>query len=262
METRFPHAGAGTGEKYKQERFIRDIDFLNWHINMHKWAWFMNFDIIDAHRFEEDFCNIPDTAYDWNLNQYPTGSGVSTPACTDGVNGILKLATEGDDGDYGELTQFCECWKMVDCYPFYAEIRFYIDEVTDSAFWFGLVTGESFFSTPNDYIVFHKDDGDAYLDFSNANGGTATHSTQIITLEADTWYRLGFHWDGDGTLRYFVIQDGDAPQVILETGQHTTNIPTTELQLGFGVYAGTGSVINLYVDYVKAAQKRVIEEVA
>lgn len=248
--------------EHQPQLIWRDFLMRNVRIQHDKMLWLKDMiDIIDAHRFEDDFCHGIDTSYDWNLNEYPGDSGVDTPSCTDNVNGVLKLTTEGDDGDYGELTQMCECWKLVNCYPLYAEIRFYLDEITDSGFWFGLTTGESYFSAPNDAVLFHKDDGDAYLDFRTSLDGTDTPTTEILTLIADTWYRLGMHWDGDGTVRYFVIQDGDFPQTIIATGLHATNIPTTELQLGFGVLAGKAAAISLYVDYLKCVQKRVIEAV-
>jgi len=254
---KFPKCSVGA---HQPELIWRDHEMFNIHINAHKQRWLKDaIDIIDCHRFKDDFCNIPDTSYTWNLDQSPSGSGVSTPACTDLVNGVLDLATEGDDDDNGELTQFCECWKLKNCYPLYAEIRFKLSDVTASDFWFGFTQGNNWFTAPDNYVVFKKDDGDAYLDFANSLAGTPTTTTQIATLVALTWYRLGIHWDGDSTIRYFVIQDGDFPQTILETGSHTSNIPTTELAFGFGIQAGADAVKHLYVDYVKSSQRRVIE---
>jgi len=249
---------------HQPELIWRDFAMHNLHIEHDKLQWLKDIvDIIDAHRFEDDFCHGIDTSYDWNLNESPGESGVDTPTCTDMVNGVLLLKTEGDANDYGELTQFCECWKLADCYPLYAEIRFKLSEVTNAAFWFGFVVGESYFGGPADYVVFNKDDTDTEMEFTNAiTGGAApTNSDTGIDLVADTWYRLGIHWDGAGTLRYFVIEDGDYPQTILATGWHSTNIPTTELQLGFGVQQGASAqdAVSLYVDYIKCSQKRVIE---
>lgn len=253
----YPKTNVG---EHQPELIWRDFLMRNVRIEHDKMLWLKDMiDIIDAHRFEDDFCHIPDETYDWYLSQTPAGSGVSTPACTDMVNGVLDLATEGDDDDNGELTQMCECWELVSCYPLYGEIRFKLSDATDSDFWFGYIQTHSWFTTPNEYAVFHKEDNDAYLDFSNALGGVATDALQLITLADLTWYRLGIHWDGNGTIRYFVIQDGDFPQTILATGSHTTNIPTTQLTFGFGIQQGEAQVAkHLYVDYVKSVQKRVI----
>ena len=253
----YPKTNVG---EHQPQLIWRDFLMRNVHIQHDKFMWLKDMiDIIDAHRFEDDFCNYLDTTYKWNLDESPAESGIATEQCADQVNGVLDFVTNGLDDAYGELTQPCECWKLVDCYPLYGEIRFKLSDATDSDFWFGYIQTHSWFTLPNEYAVFHKEDGDAYLDFSNALAGVATAATQLITLVDDTWYRLGIHWDGDGTIRYFVIQDGDFPQTVLATGSHATNIPTTELAFGFGLRAGEAVAKHLYVDYVKSAQKRVIE---
>jgi len=255
---KYPKTGVGA---HQPELIWRDFDMFNIHINAHKQRWLKDMiDIIDAHRFVDDFCN--DLLIDdrWILEESPSGSGIKLETCVDGVNGVFDFDTNGQNDAYGELTQPCECWKLVNCYPLYGEIRFKLSDVTDSEFWFGYTQDNSWFTTPDNYVVFKLDDDNAFLDFATRLGGAvATETSAIATLVDDTWYRLGIHWDGDGTIRYFLIADGDFPQTILVAGSHTTNIPTTELALGFGIRAGEADVKHLYVDYVKSAQKRVIE---
>jgi len=233
---------------------------FNIHINSHKQRWLKDVvDIMDCHRLEEDFCGLPDIIHGWEFAQSPTTSGATGAVCTDMVNGVYNLATEGDDEDYGELTQMCECWQMVNCYPLYGEIRFYLSDVLDTTFWFGYVEDNSWFVLPDDYAVFKKDDANAELDFVNDVGGVGpTAHNNIATLDNDTWYRLGIHWDGQGTIRYFLFADGNFPQTVLATGSHTTNIPTAVMTFGFGLQAGAAEEKNLYVDYVKSCQLRVI----
>jgi len=254
---KFPKTCVGA---HQPELIWRDFDMFNIHINAHKQRWLKDMiDIIDAHRFVDDFCNDLGIDDRWTLSESPSASGISLEKCVDLVNGVFDFDTNGEDDAYGELTQPCECWKLVNCYPLYGEIRFKLSDVTESDFWFGYIQTHSWFTTPNNYVVFKKDDGDAFLDFATRlAAATATATNQILTLINDTWYRLGIHWDGEGTIRYFVIQDGDFPQTILATGSHTTNIPTTELAFGFGIRAGAAAIKHLYVDYVKSAQKRVI----
>ncbi|MBA7594350.1 hypothetical protein ES703_01291 [subsurface metagenome] len=250
--------------EHQPQLIWRDFLMRNVRIQHDKMLWLKDMiDIIDAHRFEDDFCNFLDIEYKWYLDESPGGSGIKTEECVDMVNGVLEFITNGEDEAYGELTQPCECWKLLACYPLYGEIRFYLSDVTDSAFWFGYVEGHNYLKegAPDDYAVFHKDDGNAYLDFSNALGAVPKNSNELITLLKDTWYRLGIHWDGDGTIRYFVIQDGDFPQTILATGSHTTYIPTEVMSFGFGLQAGAAAAKTLYVDYVKSVQKRVIEAI-
>ena len=254
---KFPKTCVGV---HQPEQIWRDFEMFNIHINSHKQRWLKDvIDIMDCHRLEEDFCGMPDVTYDWELAQSPTGSGIVTPVCTDMINGVLELITEGDDDDNAELTQICECWQMVSCYPLYGEIRFYLGDVVDSDFWFGYTQDNSWFTLPGDYAVFKKDDGDAQLDFVNDVGGAGpTTFTNMATLVNDTWYRLGIHWDGDGTIRYFLFADGNFPQTVLATGSHTTNIPTAVMTFGFGIQAGEAAAKHLFVDYVKSAQLRII----
>ena len=256
---KFPKVDVGT---HQPEQIWRDMEMFNIHINAHKQRWLKDvIDILDCHRLEEDFCGLPDTTFDWVMTEGPGASGIQTTICQDMVNGVYRLQTDTADNDTGELTQMCECWKFVNCYPCYGEIRFYVDDAVQNDFWFGYVQGHAWLDVvPNDYAIFHKDDGDALLDFANAVGGVATNTTGIATLVQCVWYRLGIHWDGNGTIRYFLIQDGNFPQTILATGSHTTNIPTTEMSFGFGIRAGeAGGDKSMYVDYVKSCQLRVIE---
>lgn len=249
----FPRADVNA---HQPQLFIRDIQFLNYHINHDKWDWFKYFQIADAHRLELDFCCFDSTC--WTITTTEAGSGSATEVCTDEVNGVLLVTNAAGDDDLDELVYGCECWKLVDCYPLYAEIRFKINDALQSDFWFGLITGASWFTTPNDYVVFHKDDGDNNIDFTNATNGNTTTVDTTEDLADDAYIRLGFHWDGDGTIRWFVLRDSD--QYCLATGTVTTNIvQDEELALGFGIRNGEAAAKALSVDYVKVVQKRVIE---
>lgn len=255
---KFPKTCVGS---HQEEQIWRHWEMFNIHVNSHKQRWLKDIiDILDCHSFEDDFCNCLDTTFIWNEHEYPGTSGAYTKCCVDLVNGVLELVTGEDEDDRTEITQYCECWKLVNCYPLYTEIRFHLDDVTQCDFWFGLIQGNTWFGiAPQNAVVFHKDDGDALLDFNTTIAGVTTTTTGIATLVDDIWYRLGIHWDGAGTIRYFLIQDGNFPQIILATGSHTTNIPTTELSLGFGIAAGEDDHKTLAVDYIKSAQLRVIE---
>ena len=251
----FPHADAGT---LHPELFIRDIDFLNYHINHDKWDWFRNFGIVDAHRDEDDF-DVYD-ANDWTITTVEQGQGDATEALADMVNGVLVVTNDAADNDSDELVRDAEAFMLLAGYPFYAEIRFKISDAIQSDFWFGLITGDTFFTTPDDYCVFKKDDGDYNIDFAIAKDGTGTSTDTTIDLAALTWIRLGFHFDGAGTVRWFVFTDSDEPQVCAAMGSITANIPNDEyMSIGFGIRNGEAAAKVLYVDYIKAVQKRVIE---
>ena len=254
----FPHVDVGANQP---ELYHRDIFFINYHINHDKWNLIRHADIIDSHRFSEDFC-CDELSSCWVVTTTEAGSGSAAEICADGVNGILQITNANADNDLDELTQDCECWKLIDGYPLYAEIRIKINDALQSDFWFGLITGTAgiYAGLPNDYVIFEKDDGDRNLDFLNGVDGAGNDTDTGIDIADDTWYRLGFHWDGDGNLRYFVFADGDAPQTLLATGVVTTHIcQDEELALGFGVRNGEAVAKILSVDYIKCAQKRVIE---
>ena len=243
---------------HQPELIIRDHAMKNYHINSHKMRWLKDvIDIIDAHRFVDDFDGFDLTGDEAEWHETVVGAG--TAALTDMVNGVLLLTTGQSENDAEELTRICEAFKCVECYPFYAEIRFKISEAVQSDFWFGLVIDEGWFGTPDDAILFETVDGDASLWFVTRTGAAQTRTDTGIDLADGTWIRLGFHWDGDETIRWFVIADGNAPQVISAAGSHTTHVPTTELQLGFGIRSGAGGAQELYIDYVKCVQLRVIE---
>lgn len=255
----FPHAMLAD---YHKEKFIRDIDFLNYHINRDKWGWFKNFHLAFAHRIEEDFCCFDSDC--WTTNTTEAGSGSATEACTDMVNGVLLVTNAGGNGDLDELTYGCECFKLVSGFPIYAEARFKIDDPDNASFWFGLITGATWFTAPNDYIVFYVGAGNDDLYFASAAAGAATAVDTGIDLEDDTFYRVGFHWDGNGTLRYFVFTEPAGYEYeggyCVATGTITTNISQTqELTLGFGLRNDEAAAHQLWVDYVMGVQKRVIE---
>jgi len=253
----FPKADIPPG--HQEEQIIRDFYMFNYHINSHKMRWLKDaIDIIDAHRFMFDFCEGLDDGILWNVDTVGQGQ---TYTCTDMVNGVLLLQNGAAEDDNIEVTRLCECWKLVDCYPLYTELRFKIDDPVLGEFWFGLITGTSFFTPPNDFVVFEVDGAaDANLEISNSLNGAGNETLTGHVLTADTWLRLGIHWDGDGIIRWFVIQDGDAPQTILYTGQITTHIvQDEELTVGFGIQNGSAAARNMKVDYLKICQKRVIE---
>lgn len=258
--TQFPKANIGVLANAK-ELFIRDFVFVNYHINHDKWDLIRQFDIIDAHRFSDDFC-CDHLSGCWIETKEEHGSGAATAICTDMVNGVLFMATDNGLYDSYELVQDCECWKLLANYPLYAEIRFALFDPTNSEFWFGLINASAYFPmyVPSDFVVFDIDFDDNEIDFHVAKNSTQTMNLALALLDSFTWIRLGLHWDGAGTVRWFVFRDGDAPQYCISTGQVTTNIPDDEeLALGFGLRNTEPESKGLFVDYVKCVQLRAIE---
>lgn len=250
--------------EHQEEQIIRDFNMFNYHINSHKMRWLKDvIDVIDAHRFVDDFCGELDVTYEW---EYSRG-GQEVGVCQDEVNGVVKLSTGAELNTRCEITQRNECWKLKDCYPLYAEARIKISSITKSVFWFGLIEGTTFVTGthPDNYVAFFSPSGNANIEFlsRSLNAAYADYGPFIdtgIDYAAGKWIRLGLHWDGEGTVRWFVIEDGNAPQTILATGLRTTYIPQAQtLTLGLGIKTSDSDAKSISVDYIKCAQLRVIE---
>jgi len=246
----FPQESVGT---HQPERFIHDIDFLNYHFNHDKWDWFKNFTPEYAARFEDHF-------YRWIAGEWTvTETGAGTRAITPLVNGVLLVTNAAADNDLNEILTQNESFKLVENYPFYGSIRFKITDVTQSDFWFGLITGTSYFGgPPDDAVIFSKQDGDANLDVITRLNGAQLLTDTGVDLVALTWYRLGIHWDGHDSVRFFVFRDADMYCLAQDT--HTTYIcQDEEMRLGFGLMNGEAVAKAIYVDYIKGANKLAIE---
>jgi len=250
----FPHAYV---DDHSPELFIRDIEFLNWHINHDKWGWFKNYTIPFAHRLEMDFCCFDSDC--WTITTTEEGSGSATEACIDEVNGVLQVCNAGADNDSDELVYGCECWQLVDCYPLYAEARVRVDDPDAADWWFGLIVGDSFWGQPTDYVVFWSDVDMGGDDIHFACYDGALTDVFCASMADNTWYRVGFHWDGAGTVRWFVFTDAQEGGYCIATGSMTTNIPQDEeLNVGFGIRNAEADAHCIDVDYIYVVQKRVI----
>jgi len=249
----FPHADINA---HQPELFIRDIEFLNYHINHDKWDWWRLFDIIGAHRLDLDFDIY--TVGDWTVTTTEAGAGTASEAVADLVNGVILISNAGGNLDMDQLVYGNETWKLVADYPIYAEMRFRISDADAASFWFGLVTGTVWFTNPDDYVVFYIDNTDDSINFATAKDGAATTVDTTEDSEDLVWRRIGFHYDGVDTIRWFVLHDSD--EYCLATGSWTTNIPDDEeMRIGFGIRNDEAVSKVLYIDYIKVAQKRVIE---
>lgn len=248
-EHSFPVADPGTQQK---QLYIRDIEFLNYHINHDKWDWFRKFDVIDAQRFFDDFTY---DEVDWYSTNLSAGASATV---IDFINGAILFVTAATDNHYAELYQEVETWKLVDKYPLYFEIRFKVSESIQLDFYAGLMNANGLYAnTPADGVWFSKDDGDQNIDFVVRNNTVDTTADTTEDLADLTWIRLGFHWDGHDTIRYFVIRDSD--QYVLAAGSVTTGYAQDEeFNIAFGIRNGEAASKSMWVDYIKVVQSRII----
>jgi len=246
-------------DTHNPQWFIRDIQFLNYHINHDKWDWFKYYTIPFAHRLQEDFCCFNNDC--WTITTVEEGQGSAAETCVDMVNGVLIVTNAAAVNDMDELVYGCECWQLVNCYPLYAEIRFKIDDPDDASFWFGLITGDTWWAAaPDDYVVFHVDAAGDDLEFSTELNGVQTNVDTGVDLADLTWYTISFHWDGEGHINWFVFTDAQEGGYCVATGTVTTTIPQDEvLKVGFGLRNDEAVAHNMWIDYFTVSQKRVID---
>lgn len=251
-----PHANVDT---HSPQWFIRDFYFLNYHINHDKWDLLKYYTMPFAHRLELDFCCFNGDC--WTITTLEDGTGTADEACVDAVNGVLRITNAAGNLDRDELVYGCECWKLVDCYPLYAEIRVAIEDPDNSSFWFGLIEGDDLWLTgPGDYAVFHIEAANDNLYFSSASGAVVETDDTGVDPTDETYYIMGFHWDGEGTIHWFVFTDAQEGGYCIATGTIVTTInQDEELHLGFGLRNDEAVAHYMDIDYVYCVQKRVIE---
>jgi len=100
-----------------------------------------------------------------------------------------------------------------------------------------------------DGVFFIKDDGSTSVVLRVEKNNTAT-ATTVGTMANDTFIRLGFYYDGDSQIQYFV--DGT-----LGGASVTTNLPDDEdLTVSFAIQNGEAVAKTMTVDYIFVAKER------
>jgi len=239
------------------QMFFRDAFFLNYHINHDKWDWFRFQDVIDCFRVVDDF-------WFWDADHYvitttEAGSSNATEDIGDIPGGVLVVTNDNADNDSDEIVTEGEVFKFAKGYPLYFEVRGKVSDPLESDFWAGLLNSVSYFGgNALEGAYFLKEDDSLDLQFVVMTGGAEKKVDTGVDAEKLTWRRIGFHWDGVDTIRWFVFYDGDGPQTLRASGK-VTALPsqTEEMNAGFGIRNGEAESKILYVDYMKAVQKRI-----
>lgn len=202
------------------------------------------FDSDDFVVFMDDF--IKYTAADWTVTEV----GVATQALANTSNGDLLITNAAADNDSSFSQLVGEAFAYSATGRLMYKTRFKVSDATQSDFVSGLQITDTTPLAVTDGIYFRKDDGDALLDFVVIKDSTATTVTGVHTMVDDTYVTLEFHYDGSGTIDYYV--DG-----VLLGSAATTNAPDDEvLTISFGIQNGEAVAKTMTVDYVKAAQDR------
>lgn len=234
-----------------REEFLRDVFFLNY-ANEPGRRWDTLWDISRVARMEEEFFHW--VAGEWTV--VSVGAYAVTFSTAQGDGAAIFTNAAADD-DYVEILK-PGVFAFVLLKPLYAEGRFKLSDGLQSDAWFGLVDGRGtpFSGGVLDGIYFWKPDGTRRLYFRTVVGGVATDIDTGYDVEDWTWGIIGFHWDGNNLVSWFVFDD---LQVLLATGTITVaaQIPVgTYLHPGHGHRNGEAVAKALYVDYHKFAKVR------
>lgn len=215
----------------------------------------------DFLRFEDDGSN---SINGWTLTAVETGISNSTVMSQgeanfdknstgiDGTGGVIKLDSDGYENDGLQIQMLDEDWKLATGKDAYFECRVQITEATQSDFFVGLaVTDTSVIGSYADGVGFKLTDGSAITTFETVKDSNLEQSQAIAATAVDTWYRLGFLYDGATTITPYV--NGAAGTA------HTTFLPNNEaMRLTLAWLNGTTNMQNdgMFVDYCYVLQVR------
>lgn len=197
--------------------------------------------------YHEDFFNW--VAADWTV----TETGVATQAISDAAHGVLLVTNAAADND-ASFQQYvgtgAECWSFVSGKRLMFRARFKVSGATQSDVVIGLQITDTTPLAVTDGIYFRKDDGDTNLDFVIIKDSTATTVTGAGTMADDTWMVVEFHYDGSGTMDYYIDN-------VLLGSAAITNVPDDEeLTVSFGIQNGEAVAKTMSVDYITVVQER------
>lgn len=226
---RFPN-GVTTAEKASNTGLLGMPDPTQWHL------------------FFDDFDRY--VAADWTITTTEAGAGSATEALTNADGGVLLITNDDadDDADFfqkvGESFLFASNKKLV------YKARFKVSDATQSDFVMGLQITDTTPLAVSDGVYFQKDDGDTDLDFHVTKDSTSTSASGVATVADDTYVTVGFAYDGDSAIKYFIDDVHVGTSV-------TTNLPDDEeLTVSFGIQNGAAAAKTMSVDYIMVAKER------
>lgn len=231
-------------------RDVKKLDDSMWS-PIAKWAKYLS--LLNAIRFDGDVADflIWNTNH-WTITKVEAGYGSASAALANVQGGVLQVINAGGDNDSYQAQLKGEPFKLLTGKFTYFEAKFKASEKTQIDLLFGLcITDTTLIAGMSDGVYWRKDDGDAYLDCVSIKNGSPTAKTQIGSLVADTWIRLGFYFDGYSTITPFINGTEYTAQNI------TTNLANDEeLTPSFAIMNGEAAAKTLDLDYIFAVQAR------
>lgn len=199
----------------------------------------------------EDFQGTLDTAL-WTTVK---DSGATVAAAADADGGAVSItSTATTDADGGSIQSIQEIWSMTAGKKLWMKARIQAHDADDNDVWCGF--SDAFATNPeavladDDMCGFLLVEGDATLQCKCEKNGAETKKSSEIDLADATYVELALHYDGAGSVKYFV--NG------VKVATITTNIPDDE-QLAWSFMSVSGSTSGTFVskcDYVWICQER------
>ena len=200
--------------------------------------------------FMDDFMKF--VPGDWFITRTHAGSTSGAETIGDATGGVLAFypANADDDNTFFQykatpnVTTASEIFTLESTKKLWFKARLKVSDTGDSDFFIGLQSADTTpLTAPVDAVWWKSDDGDDYLDFGMYAASVSTLSeTAIATIVDDTYFTVGFYWDGVDTIQYFyndVIQ-----------GSSTATYPTAAMTVSFGVQNGSAAARTMSVDYI------------
>jgi hypothetical protein len=197
------------------------------------------------HTYFEDFDYY--AAGDWTVTETDSGA---TQALADGDGGLLLVTNTAADDDLVSLQKKGESFRFASGKRLFFEARFKVSDATQSDFVIGLQITDTTPLDVTDGVFFIKADGSTSVALRVEKNNTATATSAVATMADDTFIRLGFYYDGESSIQYFV-------NGVVTGTSVTTNLPDDEdLTPTFAIQNGEAVAKTMTVDYIFVAKER------
>ena len=193
-------------------------------------------------------------------NYVVTKTGAGTVAAADGLGGLAILTNAAANGDAVFMQRKGEAFKFDSAKRMFFEARFQGSDANLSAIVLGLQITDTTPLSVTDGLYFIKASAATTFSFVATKASAASTTASVATMANATNMRLGFSYNGrpfqiDGTTYYqfqFFVDGVQKGYVNLTS----TNLPTEELCISFGVQNGEAVAKTLTLDYIFAALER------
>ena len=201
------------------------------------------------HTFFDDFDNF--TAADWTITTVEAGAAAATEALTDVDGGALLVTNDLADNDSDFFNKIGESFALVAGKRAIFKARWHIDDVLLASAIMGIQITDTTPLAVSDGLYFFLNDteADGTLDFLVSGASTATTEIDVATMVNSSFIETGFFYNGDDEIQVFI--DGNKIATVV-----TTNLPSTDLTVSFGVQNASAAARAMTIDYIFAAKER------